>query len=346
MCVIAISNERNLSEEEFANCFRSNRDGFGMAWMDKKGSNHFLKGIMDSDLAWIYYQKQSKKVGFPHVCHFRIGTSGGTIPELTHPFIVDEKSETKLVFNGKKKLLFHNGIISKWEVMKKNLEKKILKEKIIGEISDTRIAAIAVSIYGNRIFDTIGGGKYVTLTPSKKANKVWIEGEMETFGEGWIEEKGIQFSNSSFESYSNWRTQNTGADYSYYRGFPKDEDENLFLGDEDIVGATFYSRELALMKLEYKPVLSDAYFLEEENLELGEISREVKKEADKLLADYMVLTRKKRKIENIISKNSDKIKEIQIDDHSLAAEATKDLPFYENAENFEDYRKDEEVLKS
>ena len=104
MCIIAYAEGRKLTKEEFKNCFTNNPDGVGMCWND--GDNYrYIKGISKCKQAWKIYQKE---VGdkLPHVVHFRIASTGGIKPELTHPFICNETSPIQMEYSGKDPLLF------------------------------------------------------------------------------------------------------------------------------------------------------------------------------------------------------------------------------------------------
>jgi hypothetical protein len=193
MCIIAICETNTLPKEEFYECFKCMKDGFGFSWRDNDNVK-FVKGIMKVDESWEIYEdfiKGDKNV-FPHVLHFRLGSP--VIPELTHPFIISENSE--LWLNAKKNknnkvfdsVLFHNGIIPNWKDMLINTF--IANGKIpAGEWSDTRMAAILVNKLGENVLDYLSG-KYVMMTPT----------EIITSGDFITDDKlpGIRFSNKSY----------------------------------------------------------------------------------------------------------------------------------------------------
>lgn len=186
MCVIAIAKSRKITDEEFTNCFNRNRDGFGMAWIED-GFVNYKKGMMDLNSALTFYK--SKDFPFPHVLHFRIGTSGGNIPELTHPFLINKTSSLKLDYVGKENLLFHNGVISNWR-------DKLIKYLIIsnanplGEISDTRALAMILSRTKSSYLEYEKYDRFVVF--NNKETKIWG---------GWEIENGALFSNRAYETY-------------------------------------------------------------------------------------------------------------------------------------------------
>lgn len=94
MCLIAyLPSNKSLEGKEIAKAWKANRDGAGIAFFKNEKWN-VVKGIMDIDTLekLIEENKDSDKI-----VHFRLATSGGRHPELTHPF------ETP------RYIIFHNG---------------------------------------------------------------------------------------------------------------------------------------------------------------------------------------------------------------------------------------------
>jgi len=132
MCVIAVSPiGEKLSEEVFRQMWEANDDGFGMMFRTRDGVG-IVKGIMDPDEAWEHYASLPK--GVPHVVHFRLATHGGVRPELTHPFIVDERSPLYLQGVVHAPTLVHNGVWSLHEHKRKLVD-------LTGPVSDSRVLA-------------------------------------------------------------------------------------------------------------------------------------------------------------------------------------------------------------
>jgi len=222
MCIIAYSESRKLTKKEFDNCWRSNSDGFGIAWRDN-GKIHYLKGYEKKEDAWKVYQKIDI---LPHVAHFRITSTGKTLPELTHPFIVEKDSNLKLKYSGIDSVLFHNGTISDWERfgMSHFMDIGYIPE---GEISDTRVAAMIVSKLGERALKFMSG-KFVHF----KLEESLLIGSFE-------EEKGVFFSNSGYKdswgkissySFGKWDEDYFG-NYWDCTGSKKEKEEHLSLKD-------------------------------------------------------------------------------------------------------------------
>ncbi len=198
MCIIAYCKYRKLNNEELKNCFITNSDGIGIGWQ-KKGLVYFKKGFMNLESFKEFYKDFSH---FPHVVHFRTGTSGGKTPELTHPFKIS--LENPLEGKTRKGVLFHNGVISNWRE-KLNLVAYYCIRKGIkfpdGEFSDSRAVATLLSILGLNYMETIDTGKFIILLPYK----------LILYG-NFIEEKGIYFSNAS---YFGTKVYTYGGGYEY-----------------------------------------------------------------------------------------------------------------------------------
>jgi hypothetical protein len=200
MCIISINEKRNLTEEEFENCWESNSHGAGFAWKNK-----FHKGFMTKEEAYKFYT-ENVAGNFPHVAHFRIQTSGGTRPELTHPFVIAPMSPTRISgTTGHKGVLFHNGIISGWNTMLLNYAVAI-NDYPTGHLSDTRVLAMCID----------RGSKYIIscLTGSDKF-VIFKNNVYQKWGT-WEEKDGVFFSNSGYKyGYYKYKgTNNCSTGYS------------------------------------------------------------------------------------------------------------------------------------
>ena len=114
MCIIAVISHKQplLSERMLKKCWNLNPDGAGVMYTDQTNPSkiHVHKGFMDyKSLAkfWKGYRAthdDTRTSGFT-VIHFRIGTSGGKTPAMTHPFILYNDNEDTT------QALAHNGMI-------------------------------------------------------------------------------------------------------------------------------------------------------------------------------------------------------------------------------------------
>lgn len=181
MCVIAICEKRPLKKKEFDACWDGNGHGMGYAFWNGKTVT-MRKGFMGKGKAWDEY----KTVPVPHVVHFRIASAGEIVPELTHPFIVDEASPLFLEYTGTNAVLFHNGTVGNWNSI---LYSTIIKTGRCpeGVMSDSRAMAMAVSQIGKEFLDLFSSMKWVYVA-KHGFHKVGA----------FVEEDGVFFSNSSF----------------------------------------------------------------------------------------------------------------------------------------------------
>lgn len=207
MCVIAICN-RELTLDEFRNCWDNNDDGFGMAWFvrsdrDDNGlSVRVDKGQMDYVSAYCRYLDNMGNINTqPHICHFRLTSVGKTHPCLTHPFVVTsnaivvENGNDCLEYTTDLPVLFHNGHYADWE----NLMIMSATEYGFpaGMISDTKILCttfgLAVEKFGNGILDKLlekVSGKFVSM----------VDGHVYMYGEFYeSHDRKVNFSNLSFK---------------------------------------------------------------------------------------------------------------------------------------------------
>lgn len=183
MCIIAICENRKLTNEEFTNCWNSNTHGFGCAtWNGKSVS--FGKGIMDIEGARAVYENLS----LPHVVHFRIASAGGVSPELTHPFLVSPDSPIVLTGETGGEVLFHNGTLIDYKTLLTIM--LMLNQKMPeGPVSDTRVFAMALSRAGDGLFQLYDSQRFVVVSPQG----------VRKYGD-WDEHDGVLFSNSTYKS--------------------------------------------------------------------------------------------------------------------------------------------------
>lgn len=197
MCLLAVCNTEKIPKENFLEAAKRNSDGIGFAWF-KDNKVYFNKGWMIDEQAYEYYDTIDI---FPHVVHFRLGSPTSNL--LTHPFIVSKDSP--LILEGAvEKVLFHNGILSYWRdaiIPTMLATKKVLE----GEIIDTRLAAVWVSMLGNEILNCCSG-KFAVMYGKDKS--------IEFFGE-FKEDKGVMYSNESYKvskvTYYQQRSQSNVA---------------------------------------------------------------------------------------------------------------------------------------
>lgn len=218
MCIIAICQKRKLTDDEIKNCFERNPHGAGLAYYDNE-TVYYKKGLMSKyDLI-----KEYEKIDiFPHVVHFRIGTSGANSPDLTHPFIVSEKSPLQLNYEGPESVLFHNGIYSEWQSLETVLSSAGITLK--GDRNDTRIIAAWISRFGPKIIKNIMG-KYVIV----KNNEIVYYGKMDDVD-------GILFSNDGYKPLY-------GYGNTFYNDYDREGEEQNWLNDYDLLWNQQYNKK-------------------------------------------------------------------------------------------------------
>lgn len=183
MCTLAFCHTRKMTFEEFDNCDMANGDGIGFGFM-KKGKQYLVKGFMNINDAWDFYKKIPNNVS--HIVHFRLGTAGDNIPQLTHPFICSDVSPLYLEHLTDDPLLFHNGMALRWED-----DAKTERIPVTSRMSDTRMLAILLGKYGVENKKTIlksNYGKFIILNKGKA-----------TLMGDFIFDKGIYYSNSHYK---------------------------------------------------------------------------------------------------------------------------------------------------
>ena len=193
MCIIAISRDRYLTEQEITNCFQSNSDGVGMAYVIPGNKVRVRKGFMTLDDFLGFYDgfKVENSEFVSHVVHFRTATSGDVSREMTHPFVMTPMSELAVEEDTEKSVLFHNGVMGDWKTLLVNM---VTSGQIPGmpkgPMNDTRVAAIMSSLpnVGDDILEVLSG-KFVKVQPDGRIIR-WGHFEFDT---------GIFFSNNGYK---------------------------------------------------------------------------------------------------------------------------------------------------
>lgn len=192
MCLLALAYKRKITREGGENAFRANPDGAGVGWRIESRT-HIVKGFITSRDFLSFYDEFDV---VPHIVHFRLGTSGGRCPELTHPFVVSLTSPLVTEWSGKEPILANNGIVHGWEDtflrflpdVCRELRRRGRRGKIPpGPWSDTRAAAVIAALVGDEILEFLGG-KGVVL-----GSKIRLYRD-------FVYDNGVYFSNPSYRS--------------------------------------------------------------------------------------------------------------------------------------------------
>lgn len=198
MCIAVFkpAGQKAPTFETLKQCFKRNPDGAGfmvaindkvvirkgfMKYKDfEKAYKSFFNGLQDKDYSIVY--------------HFRIGTQGGNVPELTHPYpLTRDYSEMRKLESECEIGVAHNGIISL--------------------TSDHRITSRndSMTFISEYLVDIIHGNHYWSKKPEKVRlvnrllgggypNKLAVlskTGYCALIG-NWIKDNGIYYSNTSY----------------------------------------------------------------------------------------------------------------------------------------------------
>jgi hypothetical protein len=200
MCVILVATDKRPSPELIAKAYDYNPEGAGAAWR-KDGEVYWEKGCTLERM-----QEIAATVDLPFIEHFRISSVGkdNILPELTHPFLIEENAPLSLQGHTKSAVLFHNGHWSQWKSFLLDSVRMLGWKLPKGKWSDTRAMAWYAAHVGTSILDFLDQ-KTVAFSPD----------DCEVFGTGWTMVEGILASNNSFE----FGMKNKGG-VSYYDTAP------------------------------------------------------------------------------------------------------------------------------
>ena len=205
MCLIIVCKDKIPSTKTMNQANNTNSDGIGVAYR-RKGKVVVRKGLNVKQA-----HKLLGKVKLPAIVHFRMATAGGDSKELIHPFVIDNNSNIKeLSYETTLPVLFQNGHYSDYN---EKLLSFCVNNNIVvptGPWSDTRAIALMTSELGKGLLQLINNSKFA----------VFSDTDLETFGDGWIEENGMMFSNKYFKPTKKWQDESckvldTGF-YGYY----------------------------------------------------------------------------------------------------------------------------------
>ena len=187
MCVIVFvpKGETLPVKATLEQCYRRNPDGCGFSWCaDDKV--HIKKGFFSFKDFWKAVRK-IKLDETPLLMHFRIKTHGDICEELTHPFAVSKSYDDmrKTEYSGQC-VMAHNGVLDL--PSEKDVSDSMTLAKIF---ADTSLAYRAAGDKTWReILDKVIKGSRVAV--------LWRNGVERLYGEGWIQEGGVWYSNTSF----------------------------------------------------------------------------------------------------------------------------------------------------
>lgn len=115
MCTIAFKGKgvKRIPKAMLQQLWKNNPDGAGYAIFNEDTEMWDVKkGFMKFEALWNSYKDESITKDTRMVVHFRIGTSGKEVPQLTHPFpVTNVITKMGVIEYSAKEIVFHNGII-------------------------------------------------------------------------------------------------------------------------------------------------------------------------------------------------------------------------------------------
>lgn len=238
MCVIfACEKDKQITDlkKNLELAEKKNSDGNSFSFYDEslKTMRYYKDISIDKVLKLIEKHNLSE-----FVFHSRLTSSGKTIPQLTHAFPINLKELEKDKLSGKTKaILYHNGTLDFNDLAKLYLDYCLKSgSKIInGELSDSKLLAILIDIYGYN---------FITLFVPKHSSSKFIIHDINGihyFGSGWVEHDGIKCSNDNFIERYNYQ-ENIMSNY-YVNGYTKDKKtysiNDAMMIEEDSVNSDF-----------------------------------------------------------------------------------------------------------
>jgi hypothetical protein len=185
-----------------------NDDGGGLAWREKDPITGVVqvlwkKGIETPEEMW----DLCSKLPIPYVAHFRVASSGGIRPQLTHPFPITHNSPLALSGRTSGYVLFHNGDWKEWHSEARLAAIHSGVKVPSGKWSDSRAIAWLSSIYGEGFLEFLPNQKGIAFGP--KNVEIFIGG-------GWTEVNEVWCSNRFFMD----KVRNVGgvAQHNSYTG--------------------------------------------------------------------------------------------------------------------------------
>ena len=231
MCILIVKPKDKLTptKEILKECFTRNPDGAGFCY-NKDGNIVIRKGFMNFEE--FYTATQKIPTESTALIHCRIGTSGGNIPELTHPYpltnnIKELKKTTLLLKGGDDKPVYavgHNGVFYG------------LKTPYPEGVNDTCVfIANLLTPLKNIAPDLLDESLDAIINKLVDTSRIAIldnNGRVKMYGTGWIEDDGIYYSNNTYKKVV-YSTYNYGGKSwkSYYDSYNDDYYDNKWFDD-------------------------------------------------------------------------------------------------------------------
>ena len=187
MCIILYKPRKvpMPSLEVMTNCFESNPNGAGFMW--KEGDTiHISKGYMTLDALQGALNQLDNPKQLELVIHFRISTTGSSVPQNTHPFPLSNDVDDLRALNIIcERGLAHNGILHDYAKF----------HNIATDMSDTMYFAKSIAGVKSRFIENI-----IAPHAAKGSRFVVMSGKDKTITFGMTKPKGtgIWYSNTTY----------------------------------------------------------------------------------------------------------------------------------------------------
>lgn len=227
------------------NCFNHNKDGAGFMYPAKDGV-HIQKGFMTFK---DFYKalKPHKSKDTPIVCHFRISTHCGVIPEMTQPFPVTGKTKKLKALESVARVgLAHNGIIPMTADAKDMSDTALFVKRYVNYLVD-----------GAQFYKNPRIAEMIEQMCESKICMLSQDGHVEILGKGWIEDKGVWYSNSSYKPYTYRYTSSANKQYTLAPPYGWSTD-NWYGSDEDYDIPFDEGDDLTALNADCPPELEEA----------------------------------------------------------------------------------------
>lgn len=207
MCVaVTLKPGSYLDLDEVVKMHRNNADGVGIAWA-REGAVQWWKTVK-VDPEYITKAIAVWK-DYPRLVHFRFATAGGARPDLCHPFEIGPLANCRVTGIGSK-VMIHNGHWSRWDEVKRLLDRENLLPD--GPWSDSRLAAYLA--HEDPEWLTALGGKVAVMDGA---------GEIQRLGSWEQIREGVMVSNTNWQTTTFQRGGYQG--YRAWKGWQWTEEE-------------------------------------------------------------------------------------------------------------------------
>ena len=191
MCVIFLVNKVRPTEQMITKAWDRNDDGGGVAWREPAEDGHGTEVVWKKGLNLEEMKHYCAVLPAPFVAHFRVASSGGVRPSLTHPFPVSSTLLNTVDGRTKGYVLFHNGDWKSWDEAARTASIMTKTPIPPGRWSDSRAIAWLCSIYGLGFMEFLPSQKGIAFGP----NDLNI-----FYGPGWVPVNDVWCSNDYFLS--------------------------------------------------------------------------------------------------------------------------------------------------